>query len=303
MRFTLLFCLSLLSLSTMAEIKVLTSIKPLQLILTSLTEGEFQAEALLGAGASPHHYSLKPHDIQRLQQADLFLWVGPELEPYFAKPLQQLPNLQSLPLLAYVANEAEHEQHKDEHEHEHEQHSVSHEEHHHSGLNPHFWLGIEESKKAAEAITQQLINLEPSKKQVREKQLTQFIETLSMTDAAIRQQLSSVNKQGYFVFHDAYGYFEQRYHLNHLGAFTLNPQRQPGAKQLAEIKQKLISQKAVCVFSEPQFKPAIVESIVRGTKAKLGSLDPMATNIQMSPKAYFEYLQDLTNNVETCLKQ
>jgi len=298
MRFTLLFCLSLLPTTVFASINIVTSIKPLQLILSSLTQGEYQSLPLLKPGASPHDYALRPKDIQRLQKADLFIWVGEELEPYFSKPLKQLPHIQSLALLDQVVDAApsqhqEHSNDKDDHHHGHE----------HNGSDPHFWLGIDESKKAAQLITLKLIEIEPEKKQLRQKQLMTFNQSLDDLDKTIEQQLSGVRNRGYFVFHDAYGYFEQHYHLNHMGAFTLNPQRQPGAKQLSEIKQNLLSQQAVCVFSEPQFRPAIIESVIRNTEAKSGSLDPMATDIDVSPTAYFDFLQKLANNFETCLKK
>lgn len=108
---------------------------------------------------------------------------------------------------------------------------------------------------------------------------------------------------GYYVFHDAYGYFEQDYGLNHLGQFTVSPERKPGAKTLIKIKKALAKGDAKCVFSEPQFTPAVVESVTRGSQAKQGVLDPIGTGIQVGPGSYFTFIQSITDSFTECLNQ
>jgi ABC-type Zn2+ transport system substrate-binding protein/surface adhesin len=73
----------------------------------------------------------------------------------------------------------------------------------------------------------------------------------------------TAEREGYFVFHDAYGYFEKHYGLTSLGHFTVNPEIQPGAQRLHEIRTQLVEQKATCVFAEPQFRPAVIEAVAR----------------------------------------
>ena len=54
-----------------AEVNVLTSIKPLQLIAAAVQDGVGKPEVLLPPGASPHNYALRPSDVRRVQSADL----------------------------------------------------------------------------------------------------------------------------------------------------------------------------------------------------------------------------------------
>ena len=118
----LLLCFSPL---TLAGPQVLTSIKPLQLIAAAVQDGVAEPDVLLPVGASPHHYALRPSDMRRLQQAQLFYWIGPQLEGFLAKPLssrtqpslalQDLPGLQ----LRYFA-EAQDEHGEEEHDHDHQ---------------------------------------------------------------------------------------------------------------------------------------------------------------------------------------
>lgn len=273
---------------------ILTSIKPIQMIVQELTLEDEPPQVLLSASASPHDYALRPSDVKKIQQADLVIWFGFELESFLAKPLAThaqvltLSQIKPLSLRAYD----KHEDHEDD-EHDHD--------HHHGSHDVHFWLGIEQSGQAAQAITERLMALNPEKAHLYQAKLAIFLEKLAEVDQQIAQQLSQVSDQAYYVFHDAYGYFEKRYALRHLGAFTLNPERKPGAKSLLSIHQALKNNQVTCVFSEPQFTPAIIDSVTRGSQVKIGQLDPLGSQIKVQSGSYFTFLTDLAQQFYQCL--
>ena len=60
--------------------------------------------------------------------------------------------------------------------------------------------------------------------------------------------MTELNKVTSIVFHDAYQYFEKRFNVNILGAFTVNTDVMPGAEQLAEIREIIEHDKVSCVF-------------------------------------------------------
>src|SRR5207253_1959120 len=71
----------------------------------------------------------------------------------------------------------------------------------------------------------------------------------------------------YVVFHDAFQYFERRYGLNVVGSISINPEVPPSAKRLTELRRKIRSLGAVCVFAEPQFDTRLVDNLIEGTAA------------------------------------
>ena len=85
----------------------------------------------------------------------------------------------------------------------------------------------------------------------------------------LNQSVSSI------VFHDAYQYFEKRFNVNILGAFTVNTDVMPGAEQLAEIREIIEHDKVSCVFSEPQFNPDIIKAVAKDMNIKTGVIDPL----------------------------
>ncbi|KJY91199.1 zinc ABC transporter substrate-binding protein [Vibrio neptunius] len=285
--------LSILAMGSANANEVLTSIKPIQMITYEITQGVSEPDVLLDSNTSPHDYALKPSDVKRIRKADLVVWYGKDLEPFLAKVLEDQKNvltiseIHGLNLREFSADG----------------HSHDHDGHHHGSHDPHFWLGHEQSIKAAEAISQKLAELDPSNKDVYQANYQAFVKNANQYDEKWRAALKPVKDVGYYVFHDAYGYFEQDYGLNHLGQFTVSPERKPGAKTLIKIKKALAKGDAKCVFSEPQFTPAVVESVTRGSQAKQGVLDPIGTGIQVGPGSYFTFIQSITDSFTECLNQ
>lgn len=276
-----------------SSLKVMTSIKPIQLITQEITKNVAETEVLLGNNTSPHDYALKPSDVRKLQDADLFIWVGPGLESFLEGTLQgnnntlQLDQVASIDKIMYDEHEG-HEHHDDGH-------------HHHGNYNPHLWLGPTQAQQMAKVIADRLAKIDPQHAVQYADNYKAFTEQLSATTAQIKQQLAPVKDHGYYVFHDAYDYYEQYFDLNHLGAFTVSPDRRPGAKSLIAIRTALQSNQVYCVFSEPQFTPAVIDSVTRGTNVQHGVLDPLATDEPVKSGAYFHFLQQLATNFTQCL--
>jgi zinc transport system substrate-binding protein len=118
----------------------------------------------------------------------------------------------------------------------------------------------------------------------------------------LKAQLAGLAGRPFIVFHDVTQYLEKRYGLSGLGAVTLSPERPPGAKRLSEIRAKIGEAKAMCVFSEPQFPPKLVETLIEGTGAKQGVLDEVGAAIPPGPDQYFAFMRADADSIAACLK-
>ncbi|MEN5281744.1 zinc ABC transporter substrate-binding protein ZnuA [Serratia marcescens] len=289
-----------------ASAAVVTSIRPLGFIASAIADGVTPTEVLLPDGASPHDFALRPSDIQRLRSADLVLWVGPDMEAFLTKALVPISTTRKLaiselpavkPLLMKGEEDDDHEHAGEAHNHADDDHG-----HHHGEYNMHVWLSPEIAKVTAIAIHDRLLELMPQNKDKLDANLRQFENLLTQTDKNVGNMLTPVQGKGYFVFHDAYGYFEKHYGLSPLGHFTVNPEIQPGAQRLHQIRTQLVEQKAVCVFAEPQFRPAVINAVAKGTKVRSGTLDPLGTGIALEKDSYGKFLTQLSNQYVSCLK-
>lgn len=296
-----------------ASAAVVASIKPIGFIAAAIADGVTPVEVLLPDGASEHDYALRPSDVKRIKNADLVVWVGPEMEAFLTKSAAELPANKNLeiadiagvkPLLITGADD------DDEHDHAHDQghgaadsadHDAADEHHHHGQFNMHLWMSPEIARQSAVAIHGKLLELMPQSKAKLDANLQHFEAELADTDKHIGAQLAPVRNKGYFVFHDAYSYFEKHYGLSPLGHFTVNPEIQPGAQRLNQIRTQLVEQKATCVFAEPQFRPAVIDAVSRGTNVRKGTLDPLGMGISLTKDSYVKFLSQLSSQYASCL--
>jgi len=286
---------------------VIASIKPVSLIAAELLDGVAEVDTLLPEGASPHDFSLRPSDRRRLDSANLIIWVGADTEPY----LQRVIAAAQVSAISWQESAEEHAQHADEHEHEHEhEHEYehresaavdegSHDEHDHAALHP--WLSPESAEHFSERLAVKLKELFPESSAKIDENEAKFLASLTSFESAAQVQLAPVKERGFFVFHDAYQGLVEHFELNQVGYFTLDPSRKPGAKHLTQLREQLEQSSAQCVFVEPQYSPALIDSITRGLDVKRGELDPLATGIGVASGGYIAFMQGLLNQFTSCL--
>ncbi len=304
---------------------VVASIRPLGFIAAAIAEGVMPVEVLLPDGASPHNYALRPSDIQRLRAADLVIWVGPKMESSLTKALipvtdnkkialSELPAVKPLlikneqkQLLSYIAKGIDKEENEDDDYHAKnyaKNHGKNHgDKHFHGDYNMHIWLSLSIVKQAAIAIHYQLSESMPQNRDKLDTNLRQFELQLTQTEKNVATTMKFVHGKGYFVFHDAFSYFENHFGLAPLGYFTVNPEITPGPRRLYQIRKQLIQKKAVCVFSEPQFRPAVIDTVIKDTGVRSGTLDPFGGGVALNKDGYANFLFQLSRQYVRCLSE
>ena len=128
-----------------------------------------------------------------------------------------------------------------------------------------------------------------------------YLASLDKLEVDIAAETKAIRNKPFVVFHDAYPYFEERFGLTALGSISDANAASPSAKRLKEIRDKIISAKAVCVFREPQFDAKFVRVAMEGTNAKPGILDVMGFDVTPGPKAYEQMMRNLAKSAKDCL--
>ena len=312
--------------TAVAQPNVVASIPPLHSLVAGVMEGVGTPTLLIKGGASPHTYALKPSDARALENADLIVWIGDDLERFLAKPVSALgASARSLEVmnapgvrLLYPGDydEPAVEKHEDEHEHEHEhEHAEAadhdddgHDEdhghgHHHDphSADPHIWLSPENAGAIVTAVAGALEAADPQNAASYRSNRVRLLERLATLETDVQGMLEPVADGRFVVFHDAYRYFEEAFGLHPVGAITINPDRMPGARHLSDLRQKVVGLGATCVFREPQFMPKLAEAIVSGTSARLGILDPLGAGLDSGPELYFRLIRGNAQALADCL--
>ena len=289
---------------------VVVSIKPIHSLVSAVMEGVATPDLIIKKG-SPHGYTLRPSEAKVLEHADLVVWVGHDLESFLEKPLNTLAakaqkltlseKLQSSLLTKREGGEWAKHSHADHDEADHdahEEHAV-HESHDHeeASMDFHIWLSPMIAKKITIETTNALIQMDPAHAAQYQSNANKLLAKLVALDETLETKLAPVKNKPYLVFHAAYQYFESDYGLKAVGSVTIDPERKSGAKGIVEIREKVARLGVVCVFSEPQFESSLVQTIIEGTDAKTGTLDPLGSNIPAGPNAYFTLMNNLANDL------
>ena len=296
--------------SAKAEIKVVTSIKPIHSLVSYVMDGVGTPDLIVDGFNSPHNFQLKPSHAKMLENADIIFWIGEGLENFLEKPLDSISkNAKKVELIEIkginklefreknIFNEHDHDEHEED-GHKEEKHDDDHDDHGHGAHDPHIWLDPQNAKVIVKLITKELSELDsknaPTYKKNSEK-------ALSDLDKLIKKVKKDTSKDLRFVvFHDAYHYYEDRFGISLLGALTVNPDVLPGAAQLVEIREVIEHEKVNCIFSEPQFNPDIIKSIAKDTGVKTGVLDPLGANLDKGKNLYFDLIKNISSSFKGC---
>lgn len=287
--------------------KVVVSIKPLHSLVAGVMQGVGEPLLLVKKG-SPHGYVLRPSEARALANAQLVVWVGHELESFLEKPLSTLGHKAHQLELSEQLNEYLLPKRqggiweKPEHQHHGEDKPAEHKMQRQKNADLHLWLDPVLAKQIVTLTSEALTEIDPAHRSLYQANTTAMIEKLDRLNRTLKTQLEPVKDIPYIVFHAAYQYFEVAYGLNAVGSITIDPERRPGAKRMVEIRQKIKQLNARCVFSEPQFESRLVATVIEGTGAKTGILDPVGADIPAGTEAYFQLMTRLADNLYEGLK-
>ncbi|WP_075801998.1 zinc ABC transporter substrate-binding protein [Pseudomonas putida] len=285
-----------------AEVRMLTSIQPLQLIAAAVQDGVGKPEVLLPPGASPHHYALRPSDVRRVAEVDLLYWIGPDMEGFLPRVL----NSRSKPTVAVQGLPGMSLRHFGEDSHSHEEHADDPDEHDHDHrpgtLDAHLWLSTVNARVIAARMAADLSAADPANAARYQSNLKGFEQRLDVLDQNLKQRLAGVGDKPFFVFHEAFDYFESAYGVKHTGVFSVAQEVQPGAQHVAAMRKRLQEVGKTCVFSEPPLRPRLAETLTAGLPVKLAELDALGGTLAVDAKGYETLLTNLGNGLAGCLE-
>ena len=309
-----------------ADIKVVTSIKPIHSLASYLMDGVAKPDLIVDGYASPHGFAMKPSHAKMLQNADIVFWVGEDLENFLEKPLDsiaakaekiELMEIKGLVKLKFRERNIfdDHDDHghkkKDDHDdHDHDDHAKKkdghddhddhdgHEGHHHGEFDPHIWLDPINAKVILFEMSKHLIENDPTNEAAYRANLSKAYKEIDKLTNDVTAELNESTAS--IVFHDAYQYFEKRFNVNILGAFTVNTDVLPGAEQLSEIREVIEHDKVACVFSEPQFNPDIIKAVAKDMNIKTGVVDPLGATLTPGKGLYFDLIKNMSKSFKGC---
>jgi zinc transport system substrate-binding protein len=290
-----------------AEPKVVVTIKPLHALVAQVMAGVGAPELLVKGAASPHSYALKPSEARALNNADLVFRMSETVEAFTVKlakslperveliTLQDAPGMKLLPLRTGATFERHSHGKSDGHGHSHAKPDRG------EAIDGHAWLDPDNAKTMVAGIRQALAAKYPEHAADFQANATALGKRLDALAAELEGDLAPIADKPYIVFHDAYQYLERRFGLNVVGSISINPDVPPSARRLTELRRKIRSLGAVCVFAEPASDRRLVDNLMEGTSARTGTLDAEGGSLDPGPDLYFTLMRNLASALKSCL--
>jgi zinc transport system substrate-binding protein len=294
------------------ELKVVATIKPIHSLLVELMEGIGTPTLLVDGAATPHTFALKPSGVRAINAADVFVRVSETLEPFTGKVVRALPDSVRLVTLEEAPGVALLDRRTsgtfETHDHAAREHAslsdtVREDHTDKSGKDGHIWLDPDNAKAIVTYLASVLGEVRPEFAERLKANAARLAARIDALTSGLEAETRPLKDRPFVVFHDAYQYFERRFGLKAVGAITVSPDVPPSAKRLTELRRKIKSLKAVCVFAEPMFQPNLVAAVVERTDARAGTLDPEGSLLEPGADLYFKLMRNLAAGLKACLDQ
>ena len=309
--------------------KVAVDIAPVHSLVARVMEGVGTPDLIVQPGASPHEYSLRPSEASALQDADLVFWIGPDLTPWLTDTIETLaPDAAVTALLEadgtielefregalFEAHDhddekdhddeeghEDHDDHADEAHDAHDDEEAEHDEHDHGAHDPHAWLSPQNAMTWLNVIAGQLSAADPDNAGTYFANAAAGRTEIEALIGEVTAPLDPVRDGQFVVFHDAYQYFEADFDFPASGAISIGDASDPSPARIAEIQGRIAEQGIDCVLAEPQFNPGLVATVLDGTQAQTGILDPLGSDLEPGPALYPQLIRNLSTALAGCM--
>jgi len=287
--------------------QVTTDIPVTHSLVTRVMAGIGTPDLIVNRGASPHDYSLRPSNAASLEAADVVFWISNGLTPWLDDALNtlarnakviELMDAKGATVLPFREG-ATFETHSHRHKHDEDGHDED--EHATVNIDPHGWLDPDNGKTWLDVIATELSKIDPENTDIYFDNVSQGKTDIDAVISEIDATLATFRGTNFIVYHDAYQYFERRFDVLAAGSISMGDVSDPSPARIAEIRQTVEELDMTCVFSEPQFNPELVATVVDGTKARARVIDPLGTHLTLGADFYLNLLRNIAQTMASCL--
>jgi zinc transport system substrate-binding protein len=232
---------------------------------------------LIGPGQSHETYDPTPKDIALLSQSDVYFEAGLPFEQRLVEKIAAM----NTHFNAIDTKQGITLRPSEDPGHVHGGHTGE------EGPDPHTWLDPTLVKIEARHMCDALKQLNPGHATAFETNYIALANDLDRVDSTITAILAPFAGRVIYVYHPAYGYFTDRYHLRQV-AVELEG-KEPGAEKLGALIVQARQDKAGTIFIQREYSEKTAEAVAREVGARVVVLDPMAR----------DYLKSLTQMATT----
>jgi zinc transport system substrate-binding protein len=278
----ILLLTSLLCSLSRADVNIVTTIKPLQMIAEAVVQEYGSVSSIVDLQQSPHDFSVSPSDRINLARADMAVWIGPLFETRISDFFEQAGfKAKTITVIDTPGLQL---------------HSVG-----DGQLDAHLWLDSSNAVRIAKAIAERAAEMDPVNEASYHQNLRKFISQIESTNRQIAQKFQAPSATNYAVYHNAYQYFEKQFGLQHEMVILQDPEVQPDIREIIELRRQVNDQQPSCLLVEFDSSSDLVSTVLNGHELKQITVDLLGSNVNPRGNVYSEYIATLADDFYQCL--
>ncbi|MBW4508140.1 MAG: metal ABC transporter substrate-binding protein [Scytonematopsis contorta HA4267-MV1] len=261
-------------------------------IIADITEeiagDEIQLTSILKAGADPHVYEATPQDGRSLEEANLILYNGYNLEPGIIKLIKSVGEKTRSFAVGEVVKPLQMTQ-----------------EGKGTVPDPHIWGDVKNGVAMANAIRDELIKVSPEDKQEFTDNAAKYTEELKQLDSRIKAQIQTIpaDKRKLVTTHDAFQYYGRAYGLTIAGTLIgISTEEQPSAQTVKKLVESIKKIGVPAIFAETTINPALIKTVAEEANIKLAPRQLYSDSIGAAGSDGDSYIKMMEQNTRTIVE-
>lgn len=265
--------------------KVVVSIKPIHSLMAGLMQGFGEPVLIVDGESTPYDEQMTSAEQRALEQADLVVWIGPELEGFLVDHVSKLSSdtrvvalLDSGELKVLPSRQAE------------------------DRRDPFLWLDSRNALILIDELAAILTEVDPDRAAQYEENRVKILREVAGIDRQLEYQYRDVSAVPVGLYHDTQQYFEQAYATSVVARVTARPDEEVSTADLLEARTRLAQMNVHCFFTEAGLPSPNLGILTGGLDMRVAELDSLGTGLAAGPGLYVELMRRNFNTIRECVK-
>lgn len=266
------------------KIKIAVTFNPLKEFAEAVGGDKVQVETIIPNGSEPHDFDPRAKDLINIENADIFVYNGLNMEPWVDRVIS---NLQNKDLIKVESSKNVNAIRIEENEHE------DAEEIDNGDYDPHIWLGLTSAKVQAKNIMDALIKVDGKNKDFYEKNYKAFENEINKLLNEYKPKFEALKNKNFVTGHAAFAYFCRDFGLKQNSVEGVFAEGEPTPKKLKALTDYCKENKVKTIFVEDMVSPKVSETLAKEVGADIKTIYTVEASEDNK-----NYIQSMESNIK-----
>lgn len=267
------------------KIKIAVTFNPLKEFAEAVGGDKVKVETIIPNGSEPHDFDPRAKDLINIENADIFVYNGFNMEPWVDKVIS---NLQNKDLIIVESSKNINAIKIEEHDNKVEENKEE-----HGDYDPHTWLGLTSAKVQAKNIMDALIKVDGDNKDFYEKNYKEFEDELDKLLNEYKPKFEALKNKNFVTGHAAFAYFCRDFGLKQNSVEGVFAEGEPTPKKLKGLTDYCKENKVKTIFVEDMVSPKVSETLAKEVGADIKTIYTVEASEDNK-----NYIQSMESNIK-----